>query len=36
MYMVLIPFFAMGTKIFYRRHKLYFAEHLILSLKVHQ
>ncbi len=31
MYMAFIPFFAIGTKIFYRKHKLYFAEHLILN-----
>lgn len=30
-YMIFIPFFAMGTSIFYRKHKLYFAEHLILN-----
>jgi len=29
MYMAFIPFFAIGTKLFYLKHKLYFAEHLI-------
>lgn len=31
MYMSFIPFFAMGTALFYRKHKLFFAEHLILN-----
>ena len=31
MYLVLIPFFSLGTMLFYRKHKLYFAEHLILN-----
>lgn len=31
MYMAFIPFFAIGTKMLYRKHKLYFAEHLILN-----
>ena len=31
MYMAFIPFFAIGTKLFYMKHKLYFAEHLILN-----
>lgn len=31
MYMAFIPFFAIGTKLFYMKHRLYFAEHLILN-----
>gem|GEM_PF-6404461 len=30
-YLVLKPFFAVGTKFIYRKHKLDFAEHLILN-----
>ena len=29
-YMMLVPFFSICTSLFYRKHKLYFPEHLIL------
>jgi hypothetical protein len=30
-YMMLVPFFSIPMSLFYRKHKLYFAEHLILN-----
>ena len=31
MYLAFIPFFSIGTLLFYKKHKLYFAEHLIIN-----